>query len=102
MNFSDEEEPVEGKSKCNKNILLVTRRGDVDGLVPKVSEGKDQVEGGIVRQTRGKVNVFDEKNKKMMSEEELESAISGQLARVALKYWANDARKPAVVSKFPE
>ena len=86
MNYSDEEEPVEGKSECNKNILLVTRRGDVDGLVPKVSEGKDQVEGGIVHQTRGKVNVFDEKNKKMMSEEELESAISGQLARVALKY----------------
>lgn len=46
--------------------------------------------------------MFEEKSKDKMSEEELEPAISGQLVEVALKYWADDARKPAVVSKIPE
>ena len=49
MNSSDEEEQVEEKSTCNKTILHVTSSGYIDGLLPKVNESRDQVEGGVVR-----------------------------------------------------
>ena len=48
------------------------------------------------------MSVFDEINKKKMSEEEVGPAISGQLAEVAHKYWPDEAKKPAAVSKIME
>ena len=37
-----------------------------------------------------------------MSEEEVGPAISGQLAEVAHKYWTDEGKKPAVLSKIRE
>ena len=48
------------------------------------------------------MSIFDEINKEKMSEEEVGPAISGQLAEVAHKYWADEAKKPAAVSKIME
>ena len=64
MEFSYEGEQVEGNSSCSKNILLVNRSGDIDGLLKKVSESKDQVKGSVARKTGGKVSVFDKKTRR--------------------------------------
>ena len=39
------------------------------------------------------MSIFDDINKEKMSEEELEPAISSQLAEVAHKYWADEGAK---------
>ena len=48
------------------------------------------------------MSIFDEINKEKMSEEEVGPAISDQLAEVAHKYWADEAKNPAIVSKIME
>ena len=48
------------------------------------------------------MSIFDEINKAKMREEEVGPAVSGQLAEVTHKYWADEAKKPAVVSKIME
>ena len=48
------------------------------------------------------MSIFYEINKEKMSEEEVGPVISGRLAEVAHKYWADEAKKPAVVSKIME
>ena len=48
------------------------------------------------------MSIFDEINKEKMGEEEVGPAIFGQLAEVVHKYWTDEAKKPAVVSKMME
>ena len=97
-NSSDEEDPP--RQRCNRG----SRNGDINALLPAKETESRQV-GGAGHQTkegREKVSIFDEINKEKVSEEEVGPAISGQLAEVALKYWADEAKNPAVVSKMME
>ena len=46
------------------------------------------------------MSIFDETNKEKMIKREVGPVISGQLAEMAHKYWADEAKKSAVVSKI--
>ena len=97
-NSSDEEDHPQ--QRCNRG----SRNGDINALLPAKETENRQV-GDVGHQNKGgreKVSIFDEINKEKMSEEEVGPAISGQLAEVAHKYWADEAKKPAVVSKIME
>ena len=48
------------------------------------------------------MSIFDEINKEKMSKEEVGRAISSQLDEMAHKYWADEAKKPVVLSKIME
>ena len=97
-NSSDEEDHPQ--QRCNRG----SRNGDINALLPAKETESRQVgdAGHQTKEGREKVSIFDEINKEKMSEEEVGPAISGQLAEVAHKYWADEAKKPAVVSKIME
>ena len=97
-NSSDEEDHLQ--QGCNSGI----RNGDINALLPaKETESKQVVHAGHQdKEGKEKVSIFDEINKEKMSEEEVGPAISGQLAEVAHKYWADEAKKAAAVSKIME
>ena len=44
--------------------------------------------------------IFEEIDTEKISEEELEPAISSQLAEVAMKYWSEESKNPVVVTKI--
>ena len=97
-NSLDEEEHAQ--QSCNKG----SRNGDINALLPaKETESRQVGDGGHQnKEGREKVSIFDKINKEKMNEEEVGPAISGQVAEVAHKYWADEAKKPAVVSKTME
>ena len=97
-NSSDEEDHPQ--QRCNRG----SRNGDINALLPAKEIESRQVgdTGHQNKEGREKVSIFDEINKEKMSEEEGGPAISGQLAEVTHKYWADEAKKPAVVSKIVE
>ena len=97
-NSSDEEDHPQ--QRCNRG----SRNGDINALLPaKETESRQVGDAGHQnKEGREKVSILDETDKKEMSEEEVGPAISGQLAEVAHKYWTNEAKKPAVVSKIME
>ena len=97
-NSSDEEDHPQ--QRCNRG----SRNGDINALLPakKIESRQEGDTGHQNKEGREKVSIFDEINKEKMSEEEVGPAISGQLAEVAHKYWADEAKKPAVVSKIME
>ena len=97
-NSSDEEDHPQ--QRCNRG----SRNGDINALLPaKETESRQVGDAGHQnKEGREKVSILDETDKKKMSEEEVGPAISGQLAEVAHKYWTNEAKKPAVVSKIME
>ena len=90
--------PDNPQQRCNRG----SRNGDINGLLTaKETESRQVGDAGHQnKEGREKVSIFDEINKEKMSEEEVGPAISGQLAEVAHKYWADEAKKPAVNSKI--
>ena len=88
------------QQSCNRG----SRNGDINALLTAKETKSRQVgdAGHQNKEGREKVSIFHEINKEKMSEEEVEPAISSQLAEVAHKYWADEAKKPAVVSKTME
>ena len=97
-NSSDEEDHPQQRS--NRGL----RNGDINALLPAKETKSRQVgdAGHQNKKGRERVSIFDEINKEKMSEEEVGPPISGQLSEVAYKYWAHEAKKPAVVSKIME
>ena len=97
-NSSDEEDHPQ--QRCNRG----SRNGDINAILPaKETESRQVGDAGHQnKEGKEKVGIFDEINKERMSEEKVGLAISGQLAEVAHKYWADEAKKPAVVSKILE
>ena len=94
---SDEEDHPQ--QRCNRG----SRNGDNALLLAKETESRQVGNAGHQnKKSREKVSIFDEINKEKMSEEEVGPAISGQLAEVPHKYWADEAKKPAAVSKIME
>ena len=66
-------------------------------LVPDAAK---QDQSGKVSSAANGLAIFEEINKEKMSEEELGSAISSQLAEVAMKYWSEESKNPLVVTKI--
>ena len=64
MDFSDEEEQIQGKSRSNRNITLETKSSDIDGLLSKLGGRKCQLVGVAVHE-EGWKSVFDEVNKEI-------------------------------------
>ena len=48
------------------------------------------------------LGISEEINQEKMSEEELEPAISSHSAEMAMKYWSEESKNPAVVNKIPD
>ena len=97
-NSSDEEDHPQ--QRCNRG----SRNGDINALLPAKETESRQVgdAGHQTKEGREKVSIFDEINKEKMSKEEVGRAISSQLDEMAHKYWADEAKKPAVLSKIME
>ena len=76
---------------CNRG----SRNGDINTLLTAKETKSRQVgdTGHQNKEGREKVSIFDDINKEKMSEEEVEPAISSQLAEVAHKYWADEGAK---------
>ena len=88
------------QKRCNRG----RRNGDMNALLPaKETESRQVGDAGHQnKEGRKKVSIFDEINKEKMSKEEVGRAISSQLDEMAHKYWADEAKKPAVLSKIME
>ena len=88
------------QQRCNSG----SRNGDIIALPPaKETESRQLGDAGHQnKEDREKVSIFDEIDKEKMSEEKVGPTISGQLAEAAHKYWADEAKKPTVVSKIME
>ena len=65
-----------------------------------VSDVEKQDQSGKLSSAANDLAIFEEINKEKMSEEELGPAISSQLAEVAMKYWSEESKNPAVVTKI--
>ena len=78
-NSSDEEDHAQ--KRCNRG----SRNGDMNALLPARETESRQVGDAGHQNKEGteKVSIFDEIDKEKMSEEEVGSAISSQLAEVA-------------------
>ena len=65
-----------------------------------VLDAAKQDQSGKVSSAANGLAIFEEIKKEKMSEEELGSAISSQLAEVAMKYWSKESKDPVVVTKI--
>ena len=70
---------------------------DINFLVP---DAEKQDQSGKESSAANDLGIFEERKKEKISEEELGSVISSQLAEVAMKYWSEESKNPVVLNKI--
>ena len=80
-------------SRASKDVFVK----DINLLVPDAEKQDQSCKESSAANDLG---IFEKINKEKMSEEELGTVISSQLAEVAMKYWSEESKNPVVVNKI--
>ena len=66
------------------------------------ADAEKQAQSGKENSAANDLGTFEEIKKEKASEQELGPAITVQLAKVVMKYWSEESKKPAVVNKMQD
>lgn len=66
------------------------------------ADAEKQAQSGKENSAANDLGTFEEIKKEKTTEQELGPAITVQLAKVVMKYWSEESKKPAVVNKMQD
>ena len=88
------------RSAVNVDIFRASKDVFEKDINLLLTDSEKQEQSGKESSAANDLDIFEEINREKMREEELELAMSSQLAEVAIKYWSEESKNPVVVNKI--